>query len=214
MDIGRSFTGFEIRNKRAQLYVVTSLALLPACGAAGGAEEHAPPRESPEGKLAATSQALHEETCWTHATPHVILHTYGQPGPWTASSPDASYTRHNCQSQWIVEVDETINKALAPTGTASNLFSAPADYCPGYWARNRTKGWKDNAWHDIHTWSLVGGWYCLAGTCGCGQYPVEGTSMPSIVPSTHGYTKVRTVTQAGFAYWLTPARAGVVFVRE
>jgi hypothetical protein len=210
MDIARSFTRIAIRNKRAQLCVVTSLALLAACGGSGGAEEHAPKHERPEGKVAATGQALHEESCWGPATtPHVTLDSFGQAGLWIHGSPNASYTQLACQSQWVVEVQDTSNRQLLPVGSASNIPGAPFDYCAGYWSLNRAKGWKNNAWQEIHTWGTVGAWQCAAGNCLCWEIPAPGSSLPVILPANHGYTKVRTVTQAGFAYWLSNAYAGV-----
>jgi hypothetical protein len=190
--------------KQAQLFLFAFLCLLPACGAADRSNERGPGTEESEA-VGVTGQALHQDECWTATTPHYTLFSHGQQGNHVAVSTHAQYTRPNCPNQWVVEVEQVLGKLVRPMGGAAAVFSGgvPQDWCPGFWANSRAKGWKNGAWHNIVQFTSPGQWTCSSTSCAC-RDPLTVTLL-----RTHGYSKVRTVTAAGFAYDAAAAYAGV-----
>lgn len=190
--------------KRDHAIVAAACLLLPACGG-----EAPDPGRSPESEdVAAVEQALHEATCWTNTTPHYTFFSHGQVRRYLAISQNGNYTRPNCPNQWVVDVEQVLGRRLQLWGGPEGLLGdPPLDWCPGFWAFGKAKGWKNGAWHDIHTWTVKGLSLCFPPGCFCANWPVTGNG--HIVESTHGYSKVRVVVQAGFALTYQGAYAGL-----
>ncbi len=204
----------KISRRDTCLLVMSSLLLLPGCGASADGERPMPD-DSAE-SVGISQEALYESTCWTSTTPDATVVTGTPPGcggggiiPLThfiSTSPNASYNHATCPSQYVVEVTNILNKGFALYVGNPGFGTTAADWCPGYWARAEAKGWKNNQWTSLGSTYLVGQWVPadeFPGYC-----RVTGTPIPAL-PKTHGYSKVRLSAQGGFATVLTQVTAGV-----
>jgi hypothetical protein len=193
-----------MNTKHAQLFVGVSLALLPACGGTDAGSD-AESQNPVDDEVAVIEQAIHQSSCWTSTTPHFTLFSHGEIGEYIATSPDANYTRPFCPNQFVVEVEQVLDVPLTVVGRPKHLsLDTPPAYCPGYWAFGMAKGWKNGAWHPIHSWTVTAE---VASDGSCRTLGL-GTSN-FVIPRPHGYSKVRVVVQAGFANSYQQASAGV-----
>src|SRR6185295_4143020 len=105
-----------------------------------------------------------------------------------------------CPHQYIVEVDNDQNRQLRPWAEHHRLAGSDQTWCEGFWVRMGSKGFKSSnaSWTALGSFTMQGRWMCTGGVCTCVAEPTEGT-IPPIQPANHGYSKVRTVAQAGWA---------------
>jgi hypothetical protein len=163
-----------------------------------------------------TELGLHEDACWTQATPHRVVAAPPQVPSWwpqymEVSSPDAAYTAAGCPNQWIVDFTNTSGRLFVPYAVPPDLFGATSKVaCEGYWALMRAKAYEPNLcrwppctggrWVDLGGRRYGGSWNDEFGTCDI------VSDAPGIhVEPPHRYQKVRIVVQAGWA--LAYARA-------
>jgi hypothetical protein len=187
--------------------------LLPACGGAPGEEG------SPE-EIGTVREGLFEIQCFDTVAADATVSAggsgcsgacgafYGQ------TSVDGSYNHTNCANKYIVETNNISGKIFQAAGTTPAIASAPSEaWCEGFWASNEAMAWHGAAqfWLYIGIWTVQGDWQCDGGgNCSCREILVGGAWPPTQF-STHGYTKTRTVTQAGFANLAyVQARSGVM----
>ena len=190
--------------ERDCVLIVAACLLLPACGA-----ESPHPGDSPEyGDVATIDEALFESACWTQATADAQISYALNSGIGWANSPNALYDHAGCPNQWIVDVTSVFGKRLRVWTMTEGDDALNPDWCPGVWNSGKAMGWRPSTlcttpscgggqWESLGAWERVGHW---TSTYGC-HYDTSGVE--PILPSTHGYTRVRVVARA---QWLSVLR--------
>jgi len=196
----------SIRCARDPMIVVATIVLLPACGA-----ESADLPNSEE--VADVGQALYEQACWegwpqvpVAATADAAFQPPSGAGFVGAMSQNANYDHPQCDQQWIVDAPGVYNRSVWFMINPDSHTWLNQDWCPGFWSTFRIQGFRPTwcqstncggTWEYIGEQDRVGEWWPNGNVCGLRTVLSYGTLS---LPWNHGYTLIRAVAQAGWAY--------------